>query len=378
MSWLSEITNDIGNVFGINDLASDLPEIGIGAAALAAPFALPALGADLGLTGAAAGADAATAASAPLDLGAAALAPATTATTDLGTSALGFAGDVGANSVVSGDFDALNAINSAVGAGGAATGDVSNALDLSTLAADAPLNTAVGAPLNIVPAASTAGGGGGILSSISSTLAPVTGALKTAAPILGAAGLGYNLYTGYEEKQALQNLTNTENAEAATAAQTAATANAAATPELNWGQTLQQYLTTNTLPPQYMSAITQQVQATKAGIIQGYASRGMSTDPNQNSALQQDLANVDAQAITLQTNLEESLSTAGNQMVQTANSLLAQGLSATEISAQLPIAMQQLNIQLANQTSTAISSFAAAMNGNQIKPGQVTLTLPSS
>lgn len=371
MSWLSEITNDIGNVFGINDLASDLPEIGIGAAALAAPFALPALGADLGLTGAAAGADAATAASAPLDLGAAALAPATTATTDLGTSALGFASDAGANSVVSGDFDALNAINSAVGAGGAATGDVSNALDLSTLAA--------GAPLNIAPAASTAASsGGGILSSISSTLAPVTGALKTAAPILGAAGLGYNLYTGYEEKQALQNLTNTENAEAATAAQTAATANAAATPELNWGQTLQQYLTTNTLPPQYMSAITQQVQATKAGIIQGYASRGMSTDPNQNSALQQDLANVDAQAITLQTNLEESLSTAGNQMVQTANSLLAQGLSATEISAQLPIAMQQLNIQLANQTSTAISSFAAAMNGNQIKPGQVTLTLPSS
>ena len=151
----------------------------------------------------------------------------------------------------------------------------------------------------------------------------------------------------------------------------------AAAPLLTSGQTLMQYLTTNTLPPQFQASVTQQVQAQKAQIIQGYASRGMSTDPNQNSALAQDLANVDVQAQTLTANLESTLSTAGNQMVTTANQLLSSGLSATQLSAELPIQVAQLNSTLNAQMAQAISGFAAALNGGGTKSG-ITLTLPQN
>ena len=57
-------------------------------------------------------------------------------------------------------------------------------------------------------------------------------------------------------------------------------------------------------------------------------------------------------------------------MVQTANSLLQTGINATQVSAQLPIAMQNLNIQLAQATSTAIASFAAALNSGGTGGGQ--------
>lgn len=185
---------------------------------------------------------------------------------------------------------------------------------------------------------------------------------------IGIAGLGYNLYQGYQQNQALKALTTQEQQQSQTAATNAAQANAAVQPELTQGETLQTYLTTGQLPPNIQSQVSQQVQAAKAQIIQGYGSRGMSTDPNQNSALAQDLANVDTQAQTLAGNLESQLATAGTQMVQTANSLLQTGINATNISAQIPIAMQNLNIQLAAATSSAIASFSSALNsGNQVK-----------
>jgi hypothetical protein len=106
---------------------------------------------------------------------------------------------------------------------------------------------------------------------------------------------------------------------------------------LSRGNTLISYLTTNTLPPQFRTQIQQNVAAAKAQIIQGYATRGMSTDPQQNSALAQDLANVDTQATSLQANLEQTLATAGTQLTQQANALLQSGMDATQLSSQIPI-----------------------------------------
>ena len=330
----------------------------LGAAAASAPLDLTAFGADTA-------ADAALPSAATLDAGEfGALAnPALTAA--------GAAGGASPGALVASDFATLGAgvgspLDITAGAG-AAAGAANPAIDIT-----AGAGAAAGAANPAI-----AGAGGGVLDSITGALAPVGTALKTAAPILGVAGLGATLYTGYEQKQALNALNQQEATNAATAASISATDQAAAAPLLTSGQTLMQYLTTNTLPPQFQASVTQQVQAQKAQIIQGYASRGMSTDPNQNSGLAQDLANVDVQAQTLQANLESTLSTAGNQMVTTANQLLNSGLSATQLSAELPIQVAQLNSTLNAQMAQAISGFAAALNGGGTKSG-ITLTLPQN
>jgi hypothetical protein len=54
----------------------------------------------------------------------------------------------------------------------------------------------------------------------SGALSPVGSAFKTIAPVSGKAGLGYNLYQGYEQKQALNALQQQEQQQAQTAQQT--------------------------------------------------------------------------------------------------------------------------------------------------------------
>src|SRR5208282_4253933 len=193
-------------------------------------------------------------------------------------------------------------------------------------------------------------------------------AASNPATLLGVGGLGYNLYQGYQQKQQLNQLQQQEQANAASVAQNAKTAQAAAGPALSQGQILTEYLTTGTLPQALQSQVDQQVAATKAQVIQGYGARGMSTNPQQNSALAQDLANVDAQKESLMGTLQTNLAQAGQQMIQTATNLLNSGTSATQISAQIPIMMQNLDIQLSKLTSESISSFAAALNGGA-RPG---------
>jgi hypothetical protein len=297
-----------------------------------------------------------------------------------GADALGFAGDVGADTAAAGGTDALSAIDTAIGAGGAAPGgalslaapDVAAAapagagaawpasLDLGTGTA-ADVGGTAGAPLSLtggVTATAGSTGPGGVLSSL-------TSGLKTAAPFVGAAGLGASLYSGYEQKEQLNSLNKQEAANALNAGNIAATAQSIAAPLLNNGQALTTYLTSGTLPPQFQTQVDQTIASQKAGIIQGYASRGMSTDPKQNSQLQQDLAAVDNSKNELMTSLESTLATAGNQMITTANNLLSQGLSATQLEAQIPIQISQLNQELNQSMSQAISNFAAAINGGQ-------------
>jgi flagellar biosynthesis chaperone FliJ len=88
------------------------------------------------------------------------------------------------------------------------------------------------------------------------------------------------------------------------------------------------------------------------------------------------LANVDTQAQSLQAILESTLVLAGTQLTQQANSLLQSGMSATQLSAQTPILVQQLNSQINQQTASAISSFASAFGGGT-KPVTFQLAQPA-
>ena len=398
MSWLSQGLNDVG-LSGVNTFFNSAIKpalenpivdvgLGLGAAALTGGLLAPEIGA--GLTGLFGAGDAAVA-SAPLDITAGADLGAASADAS-GATALGFSGDVSGASTLSG-FPTLasdsalagnvtpvsglpnlgSAASSGLGAdtafGGppafASTGAAAPDASGGFLTLDGSTSPVAAGDITNAPAAGSQDWLTGLASKAGSAIS--ANPLQSAAAGLGVAGLGYNLVSGYQQKQAINRLTAAENTQAATAQTEANNAFNAAQPELAQGQILQEYLSTGTLPQAIQSQVTQQTAAAKAQIIQGYASRGMSTDPNQNSGLAQDLANVDTQAQTLMGNLESQLNTAGTQMVQQANSLLQSGVQATNIASQIPIAMQNLNIQLGAATSQAIASFAAALNsGNKV------------
>jgi hypothetical protein len=303
--------------------------------------------------------------------GGAGLAADTGAAVDLGagaTDALGFAGDVGAGTTAAAGGDALTAIDTAIGAGGGggtglatAVGDTVGGGLTGAGGLGADLGTAVG---------DTVGGGlgateGAVAPGAGGIFSTIAGGLKTAAPFIGAAGLGGSLYQGYEQKQAQNALTKQEAANTTNAANIAAQAQSIAAPLINQGQTLTSYLSSGTLPPQFQTQVDQTIASQKAGIIQGYAARGMSTNPQQNSQLQQDLAAVDNSRNTLMTQLESQLSTAGTNMINTANQLLSQGLAATQLESEIPIQISKLNEQLNKDMMMSISNFAAAMNGGR-------------
>ena len=368
---LSDTTKDIGG-------ANTIPEL-LGVAALAAPFALPEIGGALGL-----GAAADTAATA---------APLSLADASAGSFGAGGAiGDVGAAGAAGADvggFDLSTLGPGAASAGatpGAATGALPDWLNGATIGTGVNPSDASSAfggnPLATATSPVTAGAASGasspgILGSISNFLSPAASALKTAAPVIGLTGLGANLYSGYEQNQQLKALNAQEQQNAAQAASISAADTAAAQPLLTSGESLTQYLATGTLPPAFQAQLQQQIAAARASIIQGYASRGMSTNPQQNSQLNQDLNNVNLQSEALQANLESTLNTAGTQLVSTANNLISSGLSALQISAQLPLQVSQLNSQLNAQMAQSISSFAAALNGSGTKSGG-TLQLPNN
>lgn len=275
-------------------------------------------------------------------------------------------------------------LTTALSSGGATASPASTATDTAFTFGTSPLTSAVdpatatsGTIFGSIPTSGATAVTPSLTSTISNALSPISSVLKTASPIIGLGGLGYNLYEGYEQKQQLNQLTQQEQANAANAASISAADQSAAAPLLSSGQTLTQYLTTNTLPPQFQSEVNQQVASAKAAITQGYASRGQNTNPEENSALAQDLANVDTQAETLKGNLESTLSTAGQQMMQTANQLLQSGLSATELASELPIQVAQLNSSLNAEMSSAVSNFAAALNGTSSK-NTISLTLPNN
>ena len=115
------------------------------------------------------------------------------------------------------------------------------------------------------------------------------------------------------------------------------------------GDTLRNYLATGTLPPALKAQLDQATKAEKARIVSGYAAKGMPTDPNQNSALAQELNSVDTNAVAA--------------MAQAQIQMLNTGLEETGLSTRLYETLVKLDSQQNDQLMKAISSFAAALGG---------------
>jgi hypothetical protein len=321
--------------FGALGAAGAAGDVGAGAAAAGATD----LSALLGTTGtdilptaatgtAAAGTDVASAAAAPLGstiagsggLGASSVAaPAAVAGAGLDPTAA--AGGIGADVAAGGGFEpASGALAGTAGTGAAgATGTA------ATGGAAAGTAGAAGAG-----GTAASGGIGGLVSGIQ----PYA---QLAAPLIAGGGLAYNIINQ-----------NKENAQQAELVQQAEAQQAQA-------QTLESYLSSGTLPPGLQGGVTQALQAQQAAIIQGYASKGMSTNPAQNTALAADLASANQQAITLSYTLEQQLYNLGAQGMQ---------LSSQDLQYLSGLAEQQTTA-----TGNAIANFASALNASFGKLG---------
>lgn len=117
------------------------------------------------------------------------------------------------------------------------------------------------------------------------------------------------------------------------------------------GSVLQQYLTTGTLPPGMQTSVDQATQAAKARVVQNYANRGLSTDPTKNSSLQQELAQIDQQAVI-------TAATIGDSLMKT-------GLSASGMANQIYQALVKIDTDKSQRVGSAISNFASSLGGGQ-------------
>lgn len=177
-----------------------------------------------------------------------------------------------------------------------------------------------------------AGGGGGLDGIINSITNPTLGGVSKAAGVAVSGGLlGYDLLKGNPtdpNQKVLQAQAGQLSAE---------------------GSQLESYLKNGTLPPALQAQLKQATDAEKARIISGYASRNQPTDPNQNSALAQELNAVDTNAIAA--------------MAQTQIQLLNTGINETGMSTQLYETLVKLDQNQNQDTMKAIQSFAAALGG---------------
>jgi len=115
------------------------------------------------------------------------------------------------------------------------------------------------------------------------------------------------------------------------------------------GTQLEQYLQSGTLPPALQAALGQATAAAKARIMSKYAANGQSTDPAANSALAQELNQVDIQAVSSMGQIEQ-------QLLQT-------GINETGLSSQLYQALVGIDQTNNNALMQAIASFAGALGG---------------
>lgn len=125
---------------------------------------------------------------------------------------------------------------------------------------------------------------------------------------------------------------------------------------MDQGVGLQQYLQNGTLPPAMQAQMTQAVAAARARIISTHASRGLPTNPAQNSMLAQELNSLDLQALVQAGQLEENLFKSGSQLLQL-------GVQETGMSNALLAQLYQFNRQESQDTGKAITNFAAALGG---------------
>jgi len=211
-------------------------------------------------------------------------------------------------------------------------GDITGSLGAGSAGGDFSLGAVPGINDNLVAsvAENYGGGGGGFLDKLAG--GAVSSLTKNPLGIAASAGiLGYDFLKGNPtdpNQKALQDKAGQLSAQ---------------------GQQLQSYLTSGTLPPALKAQLDQATKAEKARIVSGYAARGQPTDPNQNSALAQELNNVDTNAVA-------AMASAQIQMLNT-------GLQETGLSTQLYETLVKLDSAQNDQLMKAISSFAAALGG---------------
>jgi hypothetical protein len=340
-------TKDIETIGGV------LGGLGLGAGALGL------LG---GAGGAAAGAAGAGAAGAPLDILAGGAAEGTADAAGVGTFLAGGAGDAAGASL---GLDAAGGATDALSLLDPAAGGLTSDAGISAINAAAPLGTTTGAatdasigtlsvpglPDSSVAATDLLTNDAGATASSPSFLSQLTtGAVnsvtKNPLGILAAGtGLGLSILRG--------NQTDPNQAQLQAEAPGLQAQGAALTAS---GQNLQTYLTNGTLPPGLQQQVNNAAQAAKARIIQNHASNGENTNPAQNSALAQELNQVDLDAIAQAGTLEQQLFSSGTQLLQT-------GLSETGLSEQIYESLVKMDQTNNNALMASIASMAAALGG---------------
>lgn len=232
---------------------------------------------------------------------------------------------------------APEALSGAGGAGGApgATGGTAG-LDQQVLNATA----GAGTPTNITPAAGgVAGGAGGVAPGAAAGAAAPKGLMDTISgavaknPLgigLGAAGLGYSIYNGQNQSDAVKKLADA-------AAQQSAT-----------GSQLSRYALTGTLPPGSQAAVDQAISQAKANAVSNAAGQGLPTDPTRNTALAATLAKIDQQGPII--------------AAQIAQSLLSSGASFSGLSNQLYSTLAGIDQTQTANMGKAIANFSAALS----------------
>jgi hypothetical protein len=239
-----------------------------------------------------------------------------------------------------------SAIPNAGGASSIAAPTGVNATDATSFAGNSSVG---GAPLSgqpgVTPTAATP------TSSISDLLGKGGSAVTDAVSknplgtLLGAAGLGYNIWSGQK---------NTQNIDALKADAQTATGNS--NQMVASGEALQQYLTNGTLPPAYQTVVDNAIKDAKTSAISNAAQQGQNTDPTQNTALAATLAKIDASRATMQTQVATSLFSSGQGLVNS-------GISLAGLSGQLYQALVANDTKQAADTGKAIATLAAALNG---------------
>lgn len=337
----SNIFSDAGTDI-TNTLKNPLDDLGI-AAGIAAPFLLPELGAALGLGGAAGS----VAADTGFDLGT--IGPGVTAS---GT-ALGDAGLTAADAAipVSATLDAggvPSSLTSAFDNAFPATTTTSDltapgATNLFQAGADTSPVSALTGNIGSVSATSSTGGGNFLTNLISGAENQVT--KNPLSLLVAGGGLAYDVLKG--------NKTDPNQAQLQAEAPQLQAQGTALTQS---GQQLQTYLTNGTLPPALQTQVSNAVAAAKAQIISNAAANGQSTNPTQNSALAQELAQADLNGLSMAGNLEQQLFQSGTQLLQT-------GVNETGLSTQIYEALVSMDKANNTQLMSSIASMAAALGG---------------
>ncbi len=122
------------------------------------------------------------------------------------------------------------------------------------------------------------------------------------------------------------------------------------------GQQLAAYLQSGTLPPGLQASVTAAADAYKARIIQNHAKNGMPTDPTQNSALAQELAQADLNAVMMTAQLGQKLLESGTQFLNL-------GMQTSGLSDKIYESLVRLDREQSANTGRAIANFASALSG---------------